>query len=235
MWIPTILLLALGSALPAAEPWWDLFGGARIQVSSGLPVGDPSLSGDTRGHLGAGVGIYMGARASERHAFRASLDYVGTEVATWYYTFPNLADRIEYKDIWRSLRLSLEHELVLDEGSRIYAVWGGGVEESWVNRTEGDLLQVTLLALAWTRGATSGSARYSTKSTALDGYHPFASAGLGWRIRSSRRGWGDLELRYKVAPYRRYQATGLRTAAEGPVETVLGHQLVLSWAVRLGE
>jgi len=230
------VLAGLGVGLCAGSDDLSAFGGARVQITSGLPIGNPSLSDDTRGHVGSGVGIYLGARSSETNAFRLSLDFTGTEAATWYYTFPNRADSIEYKDIWRSFRLAGEHEFTLSESGGLYALWGGGVEESWVNRTEGSFLEVSVLAWAWTQGATSGSARYSTKSTALDGYHPFASVGLGLRTETRRgRGMGDVELRYIVGPYRRYKATGLRTTAEGPTETALGHRVVLSWAFRLGE
>jgi hypothetical protein len=231
MRLPIAAFLFLGSSLGAMPPDWDWFGGAQMQASFGLASRRPSLGEDLNGHLGLGIAFHLGVRASERNAFRLNLDYAGNEVATWYYTYPNLADRIEYKDIWRTLRLGVEHEISLDHDRRFYVLYGGGVQESWVNRTEGSLLEVTLLAVIWSQGTVSGSARYSTKSTALDTFQPYANAGLGWDLKH----WGRLELRYSVSPYERYRATGLRTDIEGTRERALGHRISLGWGVRLGD
>lgn len=230
--IPALLAaLAWAPALAAGPVDWDLFGGPQLQCSLGLPGGNPSLRQDLNGHLGLGVGVFLGARISDRNAFRLTFDFTGNEVATWYYTYPNQADRIEYKDIWRVFRLGLEHELSLDRAGRVFLVYGGGLQESWVNRTEGSLLEVVGLALAWSHGATSGSTRYSTRRTALDSIRPFGSVGLGWKV--SRR--GSVEARYLVAPYLRYATTGLSTSAEGPWESALGHRVMLSYALRFGD
>jgi hypothetical protein len=176
------------------------------------------------------VGVFLGARFSERNALRLTFDFTGQEVATWYYTFPNQADRIEYKDIWRTFRLAIEHELSLDSRGRIFILYGGGLQESWVNRTEGSLLEVVGLSLAWTNGATSGSARYSTKSTQLDSIQPFLSLGLGWKPKRAT----SVELRYLAGPYLRYRSTGLHTQVTGPTETAQGHRLMLSLAYHFG-
>jgi hypothetical protein len=205
---------------------WDLFAGVKLQTSWGLYGADPSLGRDLNGHLGLGTGLFLGAQVSNMNSVRLTFDFTGTQVATWYYTFPNQADRIEYQDIWREMRLGLEHAITLGKRKRYSMFYGAGIQESWVNRTEGSLLEVTLLALAWSEGATSGSARYSTKSTALDRFSAYANVGAGWRF-SDRC---SLELRYLVAPYQRYQQRGLRTMETGSVETRLGHRLVLSVA-----
>jgi hypothetical protein len=170
---------------------------------------------------------------SERNAFRLTFAFTGSEVATWHGFFPNMADQIEYKDIWRSLRLGLEHEVSLDPAGKVFFLYGGGLEETWVNRTEGSLLYVALLGLSWTQGATEGSTRYSSKATRLDTVQPFASLGLGLKPFRSRR--SSVELRYLAGPYRRYRDTGLRTSTDGPTETAMGHQLVLSYALHFGD
>ena len=225
------LPLTIAASLSAGPPDWDLFGGPQVQTALGLSTGSPSLGRDLNGHLGLGVGAFLGARVSKNHALRLTFDFTGNEVATWYYTYPNQADHIEYKDIWRVFRLGLEHEVSLSRTGKVFLVYGGGLQETWVNRTEGSLLEVAGLSLAWSSGATSGSARYSTKRTALDSVQPFTSLGFGWRLRPH----GSLELRWLEGPYRRYAATGLRTNAEDPWEKAMGHRAVLSYALRFGD
>ena len=230
-----ILSGGLAFALPlfGEVPDWDVYGGPKLQLSLGLQAGKPSLEEDLRGHLGAGFGLFVGARFSERHAVRLSFDFTGSEVATWYYFFPNHADQIEYKDIWRVMRLGVEHELSLDASGRAYFLYGGGIQETWVNRTEGSLLYVALLGWSWANGATGGSTRYSSKATRLETIQPFASAGIGFKPFLSRR--SSIELRYVAGPYQRYRDIGLRTQTDGATQMAMGHQLMLSFALHFGD
>jgi hypothetical protein len=226
------MALLLSSALCSlALPAQDLFGGVQFQTAWALDQGLPTLGRDLGGHPGFGLGGYMGLRLTERNAFKVTLAFTGSEVASWRLTSPITIDPPEYRDIWRDLRLGVEHEVELLPSGRLVLTYGGGIENTWVNRAEGSYLEVSLLVLAWLGKATEGSARYLNKRTVLDGWSPFGTAGLGYR---GRRGL-CVDLQYLAGSYLRYRDHGLRTQQDGPTERRLGNRVVLTVGFRLGD
>lgn len=219
-------LVGLGAA--DVEP----FLGVRIHVAA--PMGR-AMHEDVRGHLGCGIGLVAGLECSAHQAFRLSLDYTGTHVTGWQVAqdqkVGNPEPFREFRDVWRAFRLGVEHVLQQDaignEGAFVF--YGGGLQEAWVNRTEGSYLEAFLLGVTAAMGSTQGAADLpiGAKATAQDTWSPYATAGVGFRLGRL----GVTELRYLACHYGRDRTLGLRTGGSGPVERRVGHLLILSWGV----
>lgn len=206
--------LLLAPPLQAEEGWFT-----GVQLHLALPQG--TLREDLRGHPGSGVGASGGYAFTDRQALRANLDFLGTRSSAW----PGGDQGKDLNDIWRTLRLGAEHVVRLDSDRGPYAFYGGGVQNAWVNRTEGSLGEITLFAFLFALGGTTNSAHYGLHGTELDNWSGFATAGLG--LQSDRH--SAVEVRWIGAPYLRYRTQGLRTVGPAPTERVLGHQAVLSF------
>jgi hypothetical protein len=214
-----LMLALLPAAHPAqAEKGWSV--GAQLHLAAPLGGGASSLREDLQAHLGSGMGLSLGYRVADPHEFRAALDFLGTRSTAHSGEGRNL------NDIWRTLRLGVEHVLYFEEA---YVFYGGGVQEAWVNRTEGSLGEATFLVTLYALGAGSGSVHYSVHGTELDSRSGFATAGLGLPLGRT----SSAELRWIGAPYLRYTTEGLRTIGPAPTERRLGHQAVFSLRFRM--
>ena len=227
--------LLSGLALPMVgqevEGRWYL--GGQIQVGLALDAQRPSLAQDLHDHLASGLGLSLGWRVSERQELRATLDYTGTRVASWSTPASLNEPEKRVHDIWRSFRFGADHVLSLRPEEGPYAFYGAGIRNAWVARTEGSLLEATLLSAVWALGGSSSNSNtvdFQTRSTALESWRPYLSAGLGWRFSEA----ASLELRYVGGNYLRDASAGLRTAPETSTEERMGHQLFLSFGLRSG-
>lgn len=213
--------------LGGTEP--EAFMGMRVNLAG---PASPGMQRDVRGHLGCGVGVVGGWEFTERQALRLSLDYLGTHVLGWDSDpGPTRQGFRSYREIWRVFRLGCEH--VVQQGALeeqgVYCFYGAGVQEAWVNRTEGSLLETFLVGVTAAYGGGGGSQdlRLSAKATASDTWGPFATFGVGARL--GRR--GTVELRYVWCRYGRDRIEGLKTWGKGPVDRVPGRQWIVSWGM----
>lgn len=221
--LPLLVTLTL-----SAQPR-EGFLGVRVQVAA--PVGAP-LRQDVRTHLGSGLGIVAGVQFGEHHALRVALDYTGTHVASWGEAPPSNPQAYRrYRDLWRTFRLGIDH-VVQQEGlggDGWILAYGAGIQEAWVNRTEGSFLEALLLGANLFAGgaAVEGDVRLRSRATALDAWTPFAQVGVGCRLGR----WGVAEVRVLVCRYLRDAEGGLRTVGVGTEARATGRLVVLSWGV----
>ena len=216
------LALALLLAIPPARAEEGWFVGFQLHLAAPLGGGAPSLREDLRAHLGSGAGLSLGYGLDDLHEFRAALDFLGTRSSAW----PGDPEGRDLNDIWRTLRIGVEHVVHFNEA---YLFYGGGAQNAWVNRTEGSLGEATFLVALYAIGGGSGSVHYSVHRTDLDSYSGFATAGLGLEL----GGPSSVEVRWIGAPYQRYTAGGLRTIGPAPTERRFGHQAVFSLRFRM--
>lgn len=214
-----ILSLSLLPGLAAQEAW---FVDVQLHLAAPLGAGSASLRDDLRAHLGSGIGASLGYELEGPHAFRVSVDFLGTRSSAW----PGDPEGRDLNDIWRTLRYGIEHRIAFESFCLFY---GGGLQNAWVNRTEGSLGQATLLAAMYALGWSSDSVHYSVHRTELDITSGFATAGLGWLS----TGGSATELRWVGASYLRYVAEGLRTIGPAPRERRFGHQAILTLRFRM--
>lgn len=217
MWAMALASLLLGAQSP------EMFGGASIHGVA--PVG-PGLYQDLHGHLGAGIGLFMGATFGESHALRGTVDFTGQFVTAWE-TPARRGGSQTFHDIWRSLRLGGEY-LFWPRGTEgtPYVLLGAGMQEAWVNRTEGSLLCATLIVLSASQGGNPQGLPESlrVKGTALDHWAPYCTVGVGWPFKENVQ----MELRIIGGSYARYPQAGFSTRSEEAVSRRKGYRLVWS-------
>ncbi len=204
--LPFVLGLALG-AQPSG-PAWSL--GLGLSATVPLDGARPSLSKDLNHHWGTGLGAFVGVRLNHRHELRAVVDYGGIRIASWHRPPSGKIPLLRLHDVWRRLCFGLEHLIHLwpVDDSGPYFLYGAGVQETWVGRSEGNLLEAAALVTSWALGAgQSGGSEYNTRATALDAWNPYVSAGVGWRLPRVVH----VELKYHHGRYERDRLRGLAT------------------------
>lgn len=222
------LLLGL-LALPAPAQGW--FGGAQVHWVVPMDQPRPSLSQDLNHHTGGGIGLLGGYQFDERHELRGFATFTGIRVANWTEADAYYGDE-RLNDTWRALRFGLEHEVRLfgdPEGRHLAFFYGGGLQETWVNRHTGSWLETSLLVLFASSGTyASGTVIQDTRRTLLDSWRPFASAGLTLRLSPTTA----LSMRWLAGSYLRDRTYGLRTTGSSVSELRLGSQVELGLAFR---
>jgi len=226
--IPSILmplLVVLGS-LPgmAQEAGFGMGLGVHLGTLLG---GDGVQQGNTANdRIGSGVEGILLYRWSPATETRALVAFTGIRSGSWQ----DDSDGSEGGEYWRSLRFGVEQSLDLpvERGGHPYLLFGGGIQESWVARTNGNLAGATLAAIwnAWTN--THVDYHYSKYSDSLDTWGGYGTAGLGWRF----EGPGYLELRAVVADRQEFKRSGLTTLASEPKVFRRGVQCFLSFGLR---
>ena len=213
--------LPLWSQGPPEGGYWE----ARFHLTSGLGSGPGTLASDLHGHLGLGTGLALGYAFDETHRLRAVLDYGGTRVDKV------LASRVspiwdggDLSDIYRNLRLGLEHQVALTEVGGFRFFYGGGYQNTWVARTQDSYATVTTLALLQAFGYIQTEEVHTlSQSSVLDAWFPYGTVGLGFE-----RNHGFVEVRMVGGRYQRWTTSGLSATPLGRVEDRLGLQVVLT-------
>ena len=217
----TLAALPLWSQGPPEGKYWE----ARFHLTSGLGSGPGTLAGDLHGHLGLGTGLAWGYAFNETHRLRAVLDYGGTRVSavpaarvgpTW--------DGGDLQDIYRNLRLGLEHQVAVTEDGRFRFFYGGGYQNTWVARTQDSYATVTTLALLQAFGYIQTEEVHTlSQSSVLDAWFPYGTVGLGFE-----RNNGFVEVRVVGGSYQRWTGSGLSATAAGRAEDRFGVQVLLT-------
>ena len=220
------ILIPLVAALPVAAQEEGLGLGLGVHLGT-LLGGDGAQTGNTANdHIGSGVEGFLLYRWSPAMETRALFAFTGIRSGSWQ----DASDASEGGEYWRSLRFGLEQSLDFPgvRGGHPYLFVGGGIQESWVARTNGNLAGATFATLwnAWSN--TQVDYHYSKYSDSLDTWGGYGTAGLGWRF----DGPGYIELRAVVADRQEYARSGLTTLANEPKVYRRGVQCFLSIGLR---
>lgn len=205
--------------------YWE----ARLHLVAPLG-GDAGLQGDARGHLGLGSGLALGYALDDTHRLRAVVDYAGLRLTTVPAAQAGPTwDGGDLSDLFRTLRLGLEHQVALPGTGRWRAFYGGGVQNTWVARAEDTFARVVGLAVAEALGfIQTEPVNTLTRGSALDAWFPYGTLGLGLE----GTGHAFAEVRVVVGNYRRWRGGGLSATPHGAMEDRLGTQLVLTVGYR---
>jgi hypothetical protein len=223
------VMTACGTALEAQEPPWSC--AFQIQIAGGISPDGQSTANDIHARLGSGIELHALRAFGPYHTIRATFGFTGIRISTWKDTNPNTGeDERDVREYWRNLRLGLEHVVTLPSGGagQGYFFYGGGLQDSWVARTEGSFLGIALATTLGSAIHTTVDYSYRTYTSSLEAWRGYATAGLGWRF----AGATFLELRFVTGPHREFAADGLSTWATGPQVDRRGTLILLGLGIR---
>jgi hypothetical protein len=180
---PLLLSLALGLAprAQAQEASWGY--GVGLDLVNGRNAGEPATANHLQGRTGSGVEGYVFIPWSASWEGRINVGFDGIRVGSHDVDDPH-DGKIQVCEYWRSLRFGLEQTVTLGEweGVRPYVLLGGGLQETWVRKTNGSLGAASLFAVSWILGGTGGSYNYTQYDSTLDSWNGYLAGGVGARF-----------------------------------------------------
>jgi len=218
------VLIVLGARPALAQDDGFSFG-AGIHLGTMLG-GDGSESGNAAtNRMGSGVEGAVLYHWNNRTETRAVVGFTGIRTNTW--EDDSTGDGGEF---WRSLRFGLEQTLDFRRGDRgyPYVFFGGGVQETWLVRTQGNLAGATFTAIWNLFTDASADYKYTKYSDSLDSWGAYGTAGAGWRF----NGPGYIEVRAVLADHQEFATSGLTTRATEPKVYRRGVQCFLTFGLR---
>lgn len=217
------LTCLLATATFAMEPPVPSFGfGVHAAAATG------PLAQELSHPLGWGTDVFGALTFAERLETRLSISFTGTRVAAW--TEPRTATRgdRDAADLWRNLRIGLIPVWHLGDPDRPgpYLLAGGGIQDTWTARTEGNWANVGLLALCVAGGGSYRSGPENgvdpgSRRTALESWSAFGTAGVGWRLGPRARA----EARWVGGRLLVDPVVGLRAHGTALPRSRMGHQI----------
>lgn len=218
-------LLAAFAVVPLLAQEEDFSCGISIHLGT-LLEGNGSRTGSSAANrFGSGIEGYAHLPWNDLTGTRAVIGFTGIRTGSWQ---DELGD--SGGEYWRSLRFGLEQTLTFKTRTigRPYIFMGGGVQETWVVRTTGNLFGATFAALVNLFSDAYVDYRYAQHQTALDSWGGYGTMGVGWRFRES----GFVELRAVRSDHQEYTQAGLTTQVDEPKTYHRGTQCFLSAGMR---
>lgn len=200
--------------------------GASVHLGTLLQGDGPHTGNSASNRVGSGVEGFVAARWNRFTETRLGLGFTGIRAGSWAAE-DGTATGGEY---WRSLRFGGEQvfNLRAGAGGYPYVFGGGGIQETWVARTEGNLSGATFAALFSVFTNANVSYSYREYTDALDSWSGYGTAGLGWHF----DGPAFIEVRTIVGDHLEYVDSGLSASAREAKVYRRGVQCLLSAGVQ---
>jgi len=217
---------ALSTSLPVLAQEDGFSWGASVHLGT-LLEGNGTQSGNSpTNRIGSGVEGFALCRWNPLTETRAVIGFTGIRSGNWQDDSQSSTG----SEYWRSLRFGLEQTLDfrMGSGGHPYVFAGGGIQETWVVRTSGNLSGATFAAVFTALTGANVSYSYSQYSDSLDSWSGYGTAGAGWRF----DGPAFIELRAVVGDHQEFVTSGIRTQAHEPKIYRRGVQGFLSFGLR---
>jgi hypothetical protein len=208
------LLSCLTVILPAQEGRWHTELNIHFaSIKSPGALTPPAYAVDAKDIVGAGFELARVVSLNRCQELRGSFGFTGIYLGGWSEPDPSTGYTRDMYVNWRTMRFGLDHLLYPKPGIPVYLVAGAGLQESWVAKSEGNLLFLAMANIAAATVGANANYNYAAKGSSLDGWDGYWQLGLGCRV------LGGMLLEAKVvrARHREYRNEGPALEGDSPV------------------